>query len=93
MANLAQYLLSDLSVNQIKREFDKDVRKTIKEKSYLRGALVKSKELEEENKIFKSKAFPSAMNRYDKSLQYMCVAMPNNEDDANLMEEHEISIH
>ena len=58
-----------------------------------REALVNPKALKEErNKFHRSKAFRCTINRYDKSLQYLCVTIPENEDDANLMEELGISI-
>jgi len=55
--------------------------------------LVKSKELKDaRNMFFKSGVYLWAIRKYDKALQYLCVEIPNNVDDANLMEELRVSI-
>jgi len=54
-------------------------------------ALMKSKELNEGNKLFTMTAYRIALNNHDKSLQFLC-AVVENEDDANLIEELGISI-
>jgi len=88
MASSSQSLLLDLSEEQIKNEFDQDVRRNIMKTGSPRETLVKSEELKEEgNKFYTSKAFCCTTNRYDKSLQYLSVAIPKNEDDVKLMEE------
>lgn len=46
-------------------------------------AILLSKELKEEgNKLFRAKAHRMNINLYDKSLQYSCVFVPENENDA-----------
>ena len=52
---------------------------------------MKSKELNEGNKLFTMTAYRIALNNHDKSLQFLC-AVVENEDDANLIEELGISI-
>lgn len=78
--------------NQIQEEFDKDVRRTVIGMASLREMLVKSHELNEEgNILFKARAC-RAISRYDKALQYPCLAITKKDEDANLMEKLGISI-
>ena len=52
-----------------------------------REMLVKFQDLKDEgNTLFKSKAYRCAINTYDNTLQYLCLAIPKNDEDANFME-------
>lgn len=56
-------------------------------------ALVKSKDLKEEgNKFFKTKDCRLAHHLYEKSMQFLCVCVPQSENDAILMEDLAITI-
>jgi len=51
-------------------------------------ALLKSQALKEEgNMLYRTKAHRSALNRHEKSIQYLCVAVPESENEAYEMEE------
>ncbi|KAJ8444316.1 hypothetical protein Cgig2_019874 [Carnegiea gigantea] len=83
--------LTNIDTNQIKHALDEDMRRNYMEMNPPREALVKHKELKKGGN-FQTKAFRSAINRYDKSLQYMCTPILDNEDNVDLMEEFGISI-
>ena len=75
-------LLADFSENQIKEEFDEDVRRTVMEMTCPHEMLVKAQELKDEgNTLFKSRAYRCAVNKYDKALQYLCLAFPEHDED------------
>jgi len=55
--------------------------------------LEKSQMLKDEgNRLFKTQAYRLVIFRYDKCLQYLCVVVPNSDEDAKLMEELGISL-
>jgi len=69
MACQSESLFADFSENQIKGQFDEDVRRAITEMESPLESILKSKELKEEcNKVFRAKAYRMAINLYDKSL-------------------------
>jgi len=78
----------EFSEKHFKEEFIEDVRRDILGLVNLHEAILKAKALKEvDNKLFKIKAHRLAINTYDKSLQHLCVFVPKNVDDANVMEE------
>ncbi|KAJ8435849.1 hypothetical protein Cgig2_029604 [Carnegiea gigantea] len=74
MACPPEFILSDLTEDQFKENFDEDALK------------------EEGNKLFKTKAYWSALNRYEKSIQYLCVVVLENENDAIVIDELAIAM-
>ncbi|KAJ8425985.1 hypothetical protein Cgig2_009492 [Carnegiea gigantea] len=78
----------EFSENHFKEEFIEDVRRDILGLVNLYQAILKAKALkEDDNKLFIIKAHRLAINTYDKFLQHLCVFVPKNVDDANVMEE------
>ncbi|KAJ8428140.1 hypothetical protein Cgig2_011513 [Carnegiea gigantea] len=93
MAFSTQSVISDLSNDPFMPEFDEDVRRMVLQMDSPCETLVKAKELKEEgNTLYKSKAYQSAINRYDKAFQYLCLIVPENEHDEKLIEELAIQI-
>ncbi|KAJ8429025.1 hypothetical protein Cgig2_000372 [Carnegiea gigantea] len=73
--------------------FDNDVRRVIMQKESSCEELLKSKELKEDgNKLFKIMDYRLALNAYEKSMQFLCVFVPLNENDAHLIKELAIAI-
>jgi len=68
MAFSTQSIILDLSNDPFMPKFDKDVRRMVLQMDSPYETLVKAKELKEEgNTLYKSKAYQSAINRYDKA--------------------------
>jgi len=74
MACPSEFIFTDLTEDQFKENLDEDVRYAIMQMDSPRDALLHSQALkEEENELFKTEAYRSALNRYEKSIQYFCV--------------------
>lgn len=69
--------ISDLVDSELKDELDADVLASLMAIDHPRDAISTSKKLKEDrNLYFRQKNFPSAIERYEKSLQYLCVSLP-----------------
>ncbi|KAJ8433085.1 hypothetical protein Cgig2_014133 [Carnegiea gigantea] len=78
---------------QIKDHFDDNAQRIIMEIESPCEALMESKTLKEEhNKLFKTKDYRLALTTYEKAMQFLCVSVPLNENEATLMEELVIAI-
>ena len=42
---------------------------------------------EEANLLYKLEAYKSAITRHDKAMQYICVFVPSNKEEVNMMED------
>ncbi|KAJ8438019.1 hypothetical protein Cgig2_030000 [Carnegiea gigantea] len=86
-------LFVDFTEEQIKDHFDDDVRRIIMEMESSCEALVKLKMLKEEgNKLLKTKDYRLAIITYEKAMQFLCVSVSLNENEATLMKELAIAI-
>lgn len=93
MASLPELNFTCITEEHFKEELDEDVIYATMHMDSPREALMKSHVLKEDgNKRFKSKDYRRALNRYEKSIQYLCMVVLDSENDAHMMEELAIAI-
>ena len=88
MATPSESLFTGLSKDLIKEEFDEARKNDIMKMESPHDALLNSQALKEKgNKFLRMKGFRIPLNRYDQSLQCVCVVVLESQNDANVMEE------
>ncbi|KAJ8437240.1 hypothetical protein Cgig2_012509 [Carnegiea gigantea] len=93
MASLPELNFTCITEEHSKEDLDEDVIYAIMHMDSPHEALMKSHALKEEgNKLFRSKCYRRALNKYEKSIQYLCMVVPDSENDAHMMEELAIVI-